>query len=143
MSSTTYDFDYGIDLTLNEVTIHNGRPVLSGFRLDIQAKSTVLGRFDTDTINYDLNVKNYEDLRQPVPVPRILVLLALPTTEIEWMVQGEDALSVRRCAYWTSLRGASATTNRRTIAVTLQRHNVFSRQGLRWIMGRIRQGVDL
>jgi len=144
MSTSTHDFDYGIDVTLHELTRRRRRVVLSGFRLDIQAKSTVGAQIDAESIKYDLNVKNYDDLRDPhVPVPRILVLLVLPKSEPDWLIQDEEVLILRRCAYWTSLKGDEPTRNNDSIRITLNRGNAFSAGALSEIMERVRQGKDL
>lgn len=144
MTTATHDFDHGIDVTLHQLTRRSKKVVLTGFRLDIQAKSTVTARICAKFIKYDLNVKNYDDLRDPrVPVPRILVLLVLPKSEPEWTTQDEEALILRRCAYWTSLKGAKPMRNRRSVRITLQRSNVFSIDSLLKMMERVRKGKDL
>ena len=144
MSTSTHDFDYGIDVTLHELTRRRRKVVLTGFRLDIQAKSTVGAHFDAESIKFDLNVKNYDDLRDAhVPVPRILVLLDLPKSEPDWMIQDEEVLVLRKCAYWTSLKGDEPTRNKDSIRITLNRSNVFSADALSEIMECVRQGNDL
>jgi hypothetical protein len=84
-----------------------------------------------------LKRKNYDDLRLVDPiVPRILVVVLVPMSESEWLRQTEHELSLRRCAYWTSLRGMEATTNRGKITIRLPRANVFSVEGLQELMRR-------
>jgi uncharacterized protein DUF4365 len=141
MSSSTHDFDYGLDVTLHELTQQGQRVVPSGYRLDIQAKSTVNAEMDSESVRYDLKARNYGWLREPnVPVPRILVLLVLPKSEDAWTTQDEDAFVLRRCAYWTSLRCACAKSNETKIRVPLKRSDVFSVETLPGIMQRIRKG---
>src|SRR5438093_1614359 len=79
MNCSFRDFDYGIDATVHEIKRRGGHYAESGISLDIQAKSVCGPCPQEETVPYDLNVKNYEDLRDPDnPKPRILVLLILP-----------------------------------------------------------------
>src|SRR5262249_38984840 len=95
--------------------------------LDIQAKSTTAATLTTSHVLYDMEVKTYNDLRDPeVGCPRILVLLVLPQDESIWIEQTEDHLLVRHCAYWLSLKGMAPTTNAATIRVPIPRTNVLS-----------------
>src|SRR3954452_9239289 len=48
----------------------------------------------------------------------------------EWLHISEEALIARRCAYWVSLRGASASPNRESQTVYIPRPNLLSAQGL-------------
>src|SRR5947209_15670929 len=74
LSCSFRDFDYGIDVTLNHIKLRQGRRVESGYRLDVQAKSTTRAALDEEHVAYDMEVKTYEDLRDPeVESLRILV----------------------------------------------------------------------
>lgn len=69
------EFDYGIDATLREIRRRKRRYVESGFVLDVQAKSTTKSAASASHVLYDLDVKNYDDLRErEVGCPRVLVL---------------------------------------------------------------------
>jgi hypothetical protein len=134
--------DYGIDLTLEDILIRGRRRVPSGWKLDIQAKATTLASVDEARVRYDLEVRAYNDLRDPdAPCPRILVVLVLPEDEATWLTQTEGELILRRCAYWCSLRGWERTTRRKKVRLVIPRANLFSVAGLREIMGRIKQGI--
>ncbi len=141
MSCSFRDFDYGIDTTVNHLKIRAGRRVESGYRLDVQTKSTTRAIIGMSDVTYDLEVKAYNDLRDSEAiVPRILVLLVLPEEEVEWLSINEDALLLRRCAYWLNLFGKPATTNEDRIRVFIPRTNVFTPVTLAEIMQRIRSG---
>jgi hypothetical protein len=97
----------------------------------------------TDVL-YDLDVKNYDDLRDPsVGCPRILVLLVLPEEETQWTEQTEDHLLLRHAAYWLSLKGQGPTTNQKTVRVLLPRSSLFSVQALESLMSKVRRGEPL
>jgi hypothetical protein len=132
------ELDYGIDLTILHITRIASRYNESGFKLDVQLKSTDSVVLSPTTISYDLEVKAYDDLRRKdIGSPRILILLVLPAEEDEWTAQTEDRLELRRCAYWLSLRGMAPTPNTKTIRVSIPRANVFSIEALRELMNKV------
>lgn len=138
------DFDYGIDVTLHVIRRRGHRYMESGFKLDIQAKSTAARNLTENHVVYDLDVQNYDDLRDPaVGCPRILVLLVLPDSEREWIAQTEDHLLLRHAAYWQSLRGEGPTTNQRTVRLSIPRRNLFTIEALDAIMDRIHRRQPL
>jgi hypothetical protein len=137
------EFDYGIDVTVHLIQRRDNRYVESGFNLDIQAKSTFGATVTDNDILYDMEVKTYNDLRDPeVGTPRILVLLVQPEIEADWTGMTETELMLRRCAYWLSLKGQGATANTSTIRVSIPRTNRFSVEALQGIMERLRNGED-
>jgi hypothetical protein len=69
--------------------------------------------------------------------------LLLPAEESQWSTQTEDELIVRHCAYWMSLKGMAATTNRRVIRILIPRTNVFSIAALAGMMKRVKEGGGL
>jgi hypothetical protein len=141
MSVSLPNPDYGIDLSLNDIAVAGSRRFESGWKIDVQAKSTTQAKFSRDSLVFDLEVKAHEILRQPNPgCPRILVVLVLPEQEAEWMAQSADELVLRTCAYWGSLRGLRATRNRRTTRVLLSRKNVFSPDALTDLLGQLKRG---
>jgi len=138
------EYDYGIDLSLHHIGRRGSRVSESGFRLDLQLKSTTSAQVTTNQVLYDLEVKAYDDLRDPaVSGYRILVVMLLPPDESLWTSQTEDQLVIRHCAYWLSLRGLPPTTNQRTTRVAIPRGNVFSVEGVTVLMDRIRNGEEL
>jgi hypothetical protein len=140
LMSSFRDFDYGIDVTRHDIQRRGHRHMESGFKLDIQAKSTTTRNLTATDVVYDLDVKNYEDLRDPqVGCPRILVLLVLPEGEAQWIDQTEEHLLLRNAAYWLSLKGQGGTRNRKTVRVFLRRGNLFSVQALESLMGKVRR----
>ncbi len=132
--------DLGFDLFLRSVEIHGHQLWDSGPQLDLQLKSTTRAAVRESVVAYDLEVRAYNILRQEnVSRPRILVVLVLPENESEWMSQTEEALIIRRCAYWTSLRGAEPTTAQTTVRIMIPRTNVFSVQSLELLMDRAKE----
>jgi hypothetical protein len=150
LSCSVRDFDYGIDLTLHQVAIRTNpasgakRYVETGVRLDIQAKTTTRAVIGEETVKYDLEIDNYNDLRDPLAqTPRVLALLVLPESGDEYLDQSPEALCIRGCCYWVSLRGQPSTVNQTKKRVQLPRRQVFSASSVRDLMERIERGDDL
>lgn len=138
------EFDYAIDITLTDIQIRNGRRVESGFKLDIQAKSTINAEVHDDAIAYAMEKKTYDDLRDPtVGTPRILVLLLLPKDEEQQVHVSHDNLIVRHSAYWLSTKGMVELPNRRSVSVRIPRANLFTCKSLEAIMVAVKSGKDL
>ena len=144
MSVSQPFIDYGIDLTLNDIESSKGAHAESGFKLDVQAKSTIRAGKDDGLLWYDLDRRSYDVLRQPRPgCPRILVVLSLPADESRWLTQSEEELVLRGCAYWLSLRGRPPLPNRRSVRVSIPRANVFSPEALKAVMARIKAREEI
>lgn len=87
------------------------------------------------------NLKNYEDLRAPdVLIPIILVVVLVPRELDEWLVMTDEMLVLKRCAYWTTLRGEPPTTNTSSISIRIPVEQRFDHEALEGIMERIEQG---
>ncbi len=136
--------DYGVDVTLHEVAAFPdsaGRKIYAdtGYALDIQLKSTTTAVVGDDVVKWYLKTKDYDKLR-PVrsTTPRILVLFVLEETEEQRLRQTEEALCLRHCCYWVSLAGRGAVGNPSRTLIELPRKNVFSVDGLREIMRRVK-----
>ena len=144
MSCSFRDFDYGIDMTLNDIKHYQGRRVETGFKLDIQAKSSVTARVEESEVIYSMEVKTYNDLRDAsVGTPRILVLLVLPRDEEQWVRINQRRFMIRRSAYWLSLRGEGGGTHRERVTVSIPRGNLFTVESLKQIMDSVKRGEDL
>ncbi len=110
--------------------------------LDIQLKATVrLSEGREGGFRYPLPRRNYDLLREPTLVPRILVVLDLPRDEGRWIDISANNLTMRRCAYWTGIAGFPETANEETVTVALEKRNRFDIENLKDLMERARQGV--
>ncbi|SRR6266511_4163874 len=136
--------DFGIDLSLRFVAEVQNRHRDAGTQLDLQLKSTTRASVTDVAVKYDLEVDTYNDLRNDTcPIPRLLVVLVLPEDEAEWLTQSAEALTLRHCAYWMSLRGYPPTTATSTIRVTIPLANRFSVEAVQRLMQRVAERRDL
>lgn len=109
--------------------------------LDIQLKATInLGEARNDEYRYPLKCRNYNLLREQTMVPRILVLLSLPSAQDEWLSVTTENLILRRCAYWVSLAGHPETNNKEFVTISIHNRNKFDVDALKKLMERARSG---
>jgi hypothetical protein len=140
--------DYGIDMSLHATTLRNERrrdigPRDIGPRLDLQLKSTTRAAVGATHLTYDLDVVNYDDLREQIGEgARPLVVLVLPADEAQWLSQSPQELVIRHCAYWLSLKGYPAATATTTVRLPIPLANVFSVEAVRDILQRLRERKD-
>lgn len=114
--------------------------ILQEVDLKVQLKATVKPpALVGDSYSYSLSGLNrYDDLRSTeVATPRILVVLFLPQTSEDWLHHSEEALLMRKCAYWVSLRGAGASENEKTQTVYLPRTQLFDPHSLSRLMASL------
>ncbi len=132
-----YDAD-SVDLNIAHV---GARGTSRSPKIDVQAKCTSRDIQKDQTLNFPLPVKNYEDLRADSMVPRILIVVTVPNTLDGWLVQSEEELILRHCAYWISLKGSPPTDNTATVTVPIPRSQVFSPMALQNIMASLEPGA--
>lgn len=132
----TDDFDRdGIDCTIRAGG--QMRPALG-----IQLKATMkLGEPHEGEYRYPLKRRNDDLLREPTQTPRVLVVLALPEDQTDWLTITEDELVLRRCAYWVSLTDLPDTENRESVTVSLPAHQRFDVAALCDLMDQSRRGA--
>jgi hypothetical protein len=137
-------YDYGVDITLDEVQEIGGIYAETGFKVDVQLRSSRRSDVRDREVGFDLDVRTYDLLRQEeVVAPRILVLVVMPADETEWIHQTEAALELRRCAYWVSMRGEPPTANTSSVRVAIPRANVFGVAAVTAIFDRLHRGERL
>jgi hypothetical protein len=105
-------------------------------QLGVQLKASVIEQGPNNTFDFRLSRKNYDDLRQRSMIPRILVVFAMPADPSAWLTLAEDALLLRRCAYWCPLLGAPDSENERYQTVCIDRRRIFCAEALQALMIR-------
>ena len=131
--SGRHEDNNGVDATLTAWGPFAGGGYLTEIDIKVQLKATIKKPADDgEAFSFFLRgVTRYDDLRiQAVDIARILVILFLPEDPQDWLSQTEDLLTLRKCAYWQSLRGAPITTNDTGATVYLPKAQVFSPEAL-------------
>lgn len=110
--------------------------------IDIQLKATVnLGKASNGAFSFPLKRRNYDLLREPTIVPRVLVVLDLPKDEKEWLSVKPEELVLRRCAYWANLAKSPETENKESVTISIENKNRFNVEGLKALMEQARTGA--
>lgn len=100
-------------------------------RIDAQVKCTAQDIDKEDYINFSLDIKTYEILRNKfVYVPIILIVVLVPKDLDEWIdIDGERTIS-KKCAYWISLTGFPASNNLNNLKVRIPKNNLITPESL-------------
>lgn len=112
-------------------------------RIEFQAKATARDVVRGDRIHFPLPVKNYNDLRVDSIIPRILIIMIMPTDIREWINQTDEELCLRHCAYWLSLRGQPSTRNASSVTVHVPIVNMLGSDQLIDMMQRTERTGEL
>jgi hypothetical protein len=119
----------GIDVRVHALGAFGGS--LSDITIEVQLKATTSHPIESDgQISFSLPLKNYNELRSHSQCQRILVVLFLPKDANEWLHQTEEAITIRRCAYWVSLRNAPESDNKTAQTVYLPKKNILGKEAL-------------
>lgn len=127
-----------LDVTIGtEGTLGGG--LLSSPKLDLQMKATsdptVL---HNGFVSWELTAGHYDRLRARAATPKILVVLVLPTDEVNWVEHTADSLVLRRCAYWVKMTGLpSLPPAQKSTTIRLPFANIFSPVALKDLMEKI------
>jgi hypothetical protein len=125
-----------IDVMIRSKGYLTSESVLSSAELHVQLKATINLNLNAETNEFifPLVQKNYDELRQPSMVPRILVVLSLPEDQNLWISHGENDLILRSCAYWVSLLGKPASGNETSTTVRIPKANIFSPETIKQLL---------
>lgn len=116
------------------------------FDFEVQLKAThqTLAETDGKYSYFFKGIDRYERLRDPgSPLPKLLVVLILPSDSTQWVTLDENSLIARRCAYWVSLKGAPPSDNGTGQTIAIPRSQVLSVDGIRDVALRLSRQEDL
>lgn len=110
-------------------------------RLELQLKCTAQHIVRDDYLHFPLKQKNYDDLRDPsLAVPRILVVMLVPNNLDDWVIQTKEALLMRHCCYWYSLRSFPERGLRKSIPLKIPCTQILTVEALRGMITLIGEG---
>jgi hypothetical protein len=119
-----------IDLMVHSTPDFDSQAPSLALQLKATADPSVLR---PDRVAFALSRKNYDDLRRATQMLRFLVVFVLPENSADWFAQSESELSLRRAAYYLSLRGARPTTQQ-SVTVSIPRSNLLTPDAIREMM---------
>lgn len=126
-----------VDFVVRQVAGHDQ---YDDAQVQVQMKCTSQDVMKADGVHWSLDLAHYDSLRaERTYVPKILVVLIVPTKFQQWMDHTHERAILRQGAYWASLRGApEIDTDTKT--VTLPKGNTFDVPGLLSMLKRIGDG---
>ena len=137
---TRHDDNTGVDAILTGWAPFNNGGYIEEVDIKVQLKATIKP-FVLSSKGYSYSfagINQFNDLRaEAIATPRILVVLFLPDDKSTWLEHSEDALTLRNCAYWVSLRGAAVSDNKTAQTVYLPKEQKFDPTGLDDLMSRL------
>jgi len=133
----------GIDAILH-ATGHFGGAITQ-LTVHVQLKATIKTPAESPKgLSYFLSdLKQYEKLRQPANIPKILIVLFLPQDKQEWVIHTENVLALKHCAYWVSLSQAPDVSNSSGTTLYLPKEQCVSPSGLNELMKRLSYEEEL
>jgi hypothetical protein len=128
----------GIDARLMAHGEWAPQPSLTTFDVHVQLKATSQQLpVRHGKIAFDLEVEQYNKLRVTTAGnPWLLVLLLMPADASDWLKCTPHGLTLKRCAYWASLYGGPATTNKGTQRIHVPQKNRFTVATLTALLSR-------
>ena len=126
-------------------SLKGGGGTICSPRLEAQLKCTSTDVRKKDYLHFPLIKKNYDELRvENVHILRILIVVLVPDNIQDCLQHTEEeALILRRCGYWISLKGLPESKNQSSITINIPRKNVFSVDALHTIMTKVGKGQIL
>jgi Domain of unknown function (DUF4365) len=137
------EYDYGVDGSFDEVVVRQNRRVESGFSLSFQLKASTQWQLNDTQVVYDLEVKTYNDLilrrSMRTATPCILILLALPSDSMQWLICEETQLRLQGTCYWEYLSG-SPSENSQSVRIRIPRSQRLNPESLLTLMENVKIG---
>lgn len=107
-------------------------------RIFSQLKCTTQKYFyeEEEFFKYDLEIRNYNQLRKESLDPNILILVIVSENIEDWMVirEAQQNSLINGCAYWASLKGMRETSNTEKIRIKIPKTNLLTPVALQKIM---------
>jgi len=134
------EIDEGIDLILTH-RLPGTHTIDDVARLEAQLKATASASARSESgFTVGIRQDRYDYLRRIDPtVPRILIVMSVPTSQDDWVHVTDKRSRVRHAAYWVNLEGAPASIAAE-VSVTAPLTQRFDDQALCEIMVRVGQG---
>ncbi len=113
-------------------------------RIEVQLKATINAKPNKNgDIPFDLTIKNYDDLRANTMLPRLLILLALPKKQTDWITHQPDKLILQNCCYYLNLKDQPASPNDGHQRVYVPTKNILTPTALKNLMIKASKLEDL
>lgn len=131
------EMDLGIDYQLKKTRTYTTptgktRYTVDPRYIDIQLKATTVNSIieEDDSIKYDLEAKNFNDMVDRMSdgiAPLILILFVLPENQSEWVGIDENEIKLRKNAFWYRPNSDEVmTSNTSTKRISIPKSNMLN-----------------
>lgn len=105
-------------------------------KIDVQLKATSQEKIKNSAsqIPFDISKKNYNELRSNTMVPRILIVLFLPSEEKDFFSFDEDKISLYGKGYWMSLKGMKKINNSSKVRIHIPEIQSLEKETIKELM---------
>jgi hypothetical protein len=117
--------------------------VLSYPNLQLQLKATSSIVPSGSVLNFDLPIKNYNDLRARSHIPRLLAVLLMPSDRNSWLEVCRESLKSKECMFWCNLLDMPGTKNTTTVSVQVRLKNVLTPKNLTQLLDMVSNQEDI
>ncbi|MBT2532803.1 DUF4365 domain-containing protein [Arthrobacter sp. ISL-48] len=135
--------DRGIDWTVNHESQQHVMDPEASIKISLKSTATIAPNPSGDYFSFRLENDHLLKLEAfPVLIPRILVVMLVPTSWDNWIDVGRDCLTINHCSYWVNLGGEQhnlAAGGKTTVRIPTA--NVFDEKALCAIMQRVGSGA--
>lgn len=128
---------YNIDRDSVDLEIKGGGGMRPAIAMQLKASSAL--EIKGDTIPFKISAKNYNDLRARRQTPILLVVYHLHTNPAYWLECSPPQMTLRRCAYWISLKGyPEITSDTKTVHIPCAQ--ILDVHSIKMLMQKSREG---
>ena len=134
--------DYGVDLEVRKIGVHNNKRIDLGTWLELQLKASINWDVDEEHVIFDLEADAYNRLvfrNENSSVPCALVVCCLPKNQNHWLSVCEEELVIKKCCYYFFIDGLT-TKNKRSTRIKIPRIQLLTPQALIDIKDKLQNG---
>ncbi|MGD6851143.1 MAG: DUF4365 domain-containing protein [Candidatus Bathyarchaeia archaeon] len=126
ISVTRPEHDYdSVDVIMRATLTRDNNPFVTQINVQLKATSQELGQ-DVTGFNFELPMKNFNDLRRGSANPMMLCVLRLPAEEGQWVTHSINELILRNCMYWLDVTTCPSSNNTATVTVRIPWANTLT-----------------
>lgn len=104
-------------------------------QLEVQLKCTATDDESSDTLKFNLSIKNYNDLRgNDLLSPRYLFVHVVPKEPIDWLVHEERFAKLSHCCCWVSIKDHPDTTNTTSVTIDIPKSQLLTSESMLSLM---------
>ncbi len=126
ISVTRPEHDYdSVDAIMRATLTRENSPYVTQINVQLKATSQQLTD-DATGFNYELPIKNFNDLRRGSANPMMLCVLRLPVDEGQWVAHSINELILRNCMFWYDVTKCPPSDNTTSVTIHVPWENALT-----------------